>query len=110
MLADEPVLEPLGVLAGVAPAERLAGLEPELLDQVGGREGGHGMVEGDGAHGGARAAVDAVGDDRAAADRVGLDGDADLGVEVAAALIELPELVDALHHPLLGERLRPAPG
>ncbi len=104
--ADEPALEPLGALVGDALAERLAGLEPELLDQLCGLEGGHGVVEGDGAHAGARATVDAVGDDGAAAYRVGLDEDADPGVEVAVALVEIPQLVDPLRHLVVGERLR----
>src|SRR5205823_8646072 len=105
VLADEPVLEPLGILTGDAPAERLAGLEPELLDQLGRLEGVRGGIEDDGADVGARAAVDAVGDHGAAGDRVGLDGDADPRAEVAAAVVQVPERLDTLYDLVLGERL-----
>ena len=110
LLTDQPGLEMLGVLRRDPPAERLAGLQAELADELGRLEGCHGFVKRDGAHGGPGAAVDVVGDDGAAAHRIGLDGDAGPGVEVAVALVELLQGVDAAHHPLFGERLRLALG
>ncbi len=104
-LAHEPVLEALGVLAGQPAAEGRAGLLPELLDESGRREGSHGVVEGDGAHGGPGAALDVVGDHGPPQDRIGVDRDAGPAAEVAVLLVQILDGVDAAQDPLLGEGL-----
>jgi hypothetical protein len=98
-------VEAVGVVAGLAGAVEAARLEPELLHQGGRREGRHGLIEGDCAHGGPRAAVDGIGDHDPAARLVGLHGDAHLAPEVAAVLVEVLDGVDALQHPLFGKGL-----
>ena len=109
-LADQPALQPVGVLARLAAAEAVAGLEPELLDQGRGRERRHRVIEGDGADDGAGAAVYLVGDHGPPAHRVGGDRDPDARLEIAVGRVQVPEGEDAPHHPLLGERLGRALG
>jgi hypothetical protein len=102
-LADQPVLQALGVEARELRAIGGIGLKTDLAQEGRGRKRAEIAVEGERPHGGAGAAVDGVGHhgplapDRYTYTRGGL--------EIAPLLVGVQQVVDALHHPLLGERL-----
>ncbi len=104
-LADQPVLEAIGVFAGGAAVERLARLQLQRLEQRRGRQGVDRAVEEHGLDARPRPALDLVGDDRGTGHGVGGDVDPDLGLEIAAVVVVLLEPVDALDDLLLVERL-----